>query len=245
MILERQRENETEFSLLAGAGIAGVAHVGMNAVVKRMFTPKTALNRVGAAIFQTGVRHKKLGIQIHPAIRRITDIVTGPELSLIYEHGLTSTREARKHIVSGLSSVKGTLGDTIAGIHGIVAGKRSRITSRIMDRFPMASLSRVAKKTDNIAAGIAGVGMMAAEPVLPIYNAVRTAISESKMGERIIRDRGLKGSLSGARKGIARHLEDYVVSPSLNLAQDVGAAGRDAWDRHASLRDAAKRLVGL
>jgi len=210
-----------EFSLLAGAGIAGGLHVGMNVLYKRMLKPNTLMNRVGAAIYQTGVRHAKSGKMIHPAITKTADIVAGPELAEIYHQGLGSRRFLRKGGTIIASKIPGANQATKAAA-GIVAGPRSKITEKIISKLPQVPMNRAPKKSDYMGAGIVGGAMAAVEPIYPAYNVVRTAVAHSKYGTKILKDRFAKGAASGAKTGIGRHIEDYLATPSLNAAQDIG-----------------------
>lgn len=219
--MNKSQSEYKEFSLLVGAGLAGGIHVGMNVLYKGMLKPKTALNRVGAAVFQTGVRHGKEGMQIHPAITKISDIVAGPEMTEIYKKGLHSSRAFRKQAAIVASYSPGVNQQT-KGMAGIIHGPRSKITENILSKFKKVPLDRKPKVSDHIAAAATGLGMAAAEPIYPAYNAVRTAVSRSKFGKKILKDKFKEGINKGAKKGIGRHIEDYLGSPALNAARDAG-----------------------
>ena len=132
-----------EFGLLTGMMIGTGAHVATNAITKGMLKPNSWRQRIGSAIFQTGVRHKAAGKQIHPFVQRMADGMLGPEISHLYKAGMDSTRAARKAI-SVIPHGQGAA----SGVAGLVAGKRSRFTERVMNMMPKAPLARADKARD-------------------------------------------------------------------------------------------------
>jgi hypothetical protein len=209
-----------EFSLLTGALFGGAIHVGSNAFVKKMLRPGTLAQRVGSAIFQKGVRDRGVGKMIHPVVQRVSDTILGPEISHIYNAGINSTRAARK-VVSDLPS--NVVGDLGAGVKGVISGRRSPFVQKVLDRLPSAPISRGEKRSDWLGAAAAGAAIGVVDPVLPVMNIARTAISKSSFGRNVLKQSVKKGVEKGASTGVARSLQDYLVSPSLGLAQDLGS----------------------
>lgn len=209
-----------EFSLLGGALVGGALHVGTNAVTKGMLKPNTWRQRVGSAIFQTGVRHQAAGKQIHPFVQRAADALLGPEVSHIYKAGLESTRAARK----ALSVVPSGAG-VASGVSGVVAGRRSPWTERLLKKLPTTPLARGEKARDWGGAAVGGIAAGMVDPVLPAVNIGRTLIAKSSLGNRVLRGEMQKGLEHGSQKGVARTVKDYLLSPSLGVVRDVGAVG--------------------
>jgi hypothetical protein len=51
----------------------------------------------------------------------------------------------------------------------------------------------------------------------------RSSIPDKVIVSRVLRNRATQGYHEGAKEGILRHVEDLAISPSLNIARDVGA----------------------
>ncbi|MEA3211683.1 MAG: hypothetical protein QOE70_4740 [Chthoniobacter sp.] len=212
---------DIEFGLLSGLAIGGGVHLGANAVVKRMLKPGTFAQRIGTSIFRKGARDARAGKMIHPAVRNVAKVALGPEAAHIYDAGLHSTVWGRG-AVRRAEVLNGDLGK---GVRGIVGGKRSGVTDKVLDLMPLRPRSRGEKLRDSIPAAAAGAVFAGAthDWVLPAMNAGRTAIAESSLGKKAMRAAAMKGGYHGPQTGVARALQDHVVAPSLNVARDAGS----------------------
>ena len=227
-----------QFSLTAGLAVGAAAHVGSNAVFKRMLTPGTLSQRIGSSIFQAGVRHAKDARPVHPFIRGAVDALAGPELGHLYESGLKSSREARKAMAVGKEAFNGDLGK---GAAGIVTGRRSGFMDKLMSFLPRSrGDSKVARISGSIAAG---AGAALADPVLPAVNLARSYAASTNLGDRMMKGEFIKGARKGPQEGITRHIRDLVVSPSLNIARDAGATATGAMTAADRIKNVRARVV--
>lgn len=227
-----------EFSLLAGALIGGAAHVGTNAFVKRMAKPGTIAQRVGSAIFQKGVRDKAAKRVIHPAVQKVSDALLGPEIGHLYHSGLKSNRITRKAIALAPASMSSGFGGSVKGV---VAGKRSPLAERILNKLPSAPAARGVKKIDRAAGAAAAVAAGLVDPVLPTVNVVRSKLANSKLGKRVMAKFARRGADGKGSVGFGRALRDHLVSPSLGFAEDAGKFSKAAAGK---LKEEAMRRVG-
>jgi hypothetical protein len=215
-----------EFSLV-GIGIGAGLHVGANHTVKKMLKPGSWQQRMGSSIFQKGVRHAREGKAISPWILRASDVALGPEPSHLYRHGLDSTRKQRLTAAVGK---KFASDNPAAGLSHIVSGKRSKWTDRILDKLPKSPIEKVRNINKSVSGYVGGAATAVAtglvDPIVPAINATRTAIAESPLGARFLKKKMRQGLKSGPSKGVAARIQDYLVSPSINIARDLGAQGR-------------------
>lgn len=239
-ILDRLREkgDTIQFSLITGMLAGAAAHIGSNHLFRKMLTPGGWQQRVGSSVFQSGVRHAKTGRAIHPAIRGAVDVMAGPELGHLYDAGLKSNRIARKSLALAKGGVTGNLG---AGLSEIATGKRSKFADRLISLLPRSTGQSAGAR---IAGGVAGgVGAAMVDPVLPIVNAARTLISNSAIGKRAINAQVRRGVERGAQEGVGRHLQDLLLSPSLNVARDAGSTFRPAASRYQPIKTIRGRVI--
>lgn len=214
---------DLEFSLLGGLAIGGAAHLAVNAAAKRMLKPGTVMQRLGSSIFQKGVRDAKTQRVLHPALLNVAKVALGPEASHLYDAGRHSSRRIRKGIASMPFN-----GDVGRGMQGIVAGKRSKVADTLLKWAPTVDKRRGEKLRDSIPAAVTGAAITGGfhDLAYPLVNSVRSAVADSAWGKRKMREAMVKGGYDGPQKGLRRHLQDYVVTPSLNVARDAGSTAQ-------------------
>jgi|LakMenEpi03Aug12_release.lakeMendotaPanAssembly.Ray.scaffolds.fasta_scaffold00471_79 hypothetical protein len=239
-ILDRFREKDDtiQFSLITGMLAGAAAHIGSNHLFRKMLTPGGWQQRVGSSVFQSGVRHAKTGKAIHPAIRGAVDVMAGPELGHLYDAGLKSNRIARKSLALAKEGVTGKLG---AGLSEIATGKRSKFADRLISWLPRSTGQSAGARIAGGAVGGAGAALV--DPVLPVVNAARTLIGNSAIGKRAMTAQMRKGAEHGAQEGVGRHLQDLLVSPSLNIARDAGSTLRPAVSRYQPIKTIRGRVI--
>jgi len=234
----RERDKTIQFGLITGMLTGAVAHIGSNTIFRKMLNPGGWQQRVGSSVFQSGVRHAKTGKAIHPAIRGAVDVLAGPELGHLYDAGLKSNRKARQALALVKGGVTGKMG---AGLSEIVTGKRSKFTDRLISLLPRSTGQSAGAR---IAGGmVGGVGAALVDPVLPVVNAARTMIGNSAIGKRMMSAQVRRGVEHGAQEGVGRHLQDLLLSPSLNIARDAGSTMNPAFNRYKPIKAIQGRLI--
>lgn len=152
------------------------------------------------------------------------DLLAGPEYSHLYKTGM----ETKKRNLS-LVKVRGMLpgNDEATQVSQIMTGPRSKTADRVLkwaDRFAVdknTAQSGKSKWAGRIAGAATAAGAAMVEPVLPLVNGARTALANSKLGQRILKNRAIAG-MSGKRvSGISQKARDLIVSPSLSIAQNA------------------------
>jgi hypothetical protein len=117
--------------------------------------------------------------------------------------------------------------DEAKQISQIMTGPRSKTVDRILkwtDRFAVdkrTAESGKSKWVGRIAGAATAAGAAMVEPVLPLVNGVRTSLANSKLGQKILKNRAIAGLGGKKASGISKRAQDLIVSPSLNIAQNA------------------------
>jgi len=207
--------------VMHGAAIGGGLHVGLNAGVNWLLKSQQG-RRISGSLFNTGVRHAKAGKMIHPAINHVANAVVGPELHGIYEAG---RKLGKTNVISRSDRTGGTMAINTSDLR--IPKKMENKTARgIFGRLPSVSDTRKGKWTDYLAAGGLTAATALHNPVHAIgvmgWNAARTVIGHSEIGNRVLRNQFNKGVTSGPGNKAIRVASDYIASPSLGVARDAG-----------------------
>ena len=230
--------------LMAGAIGTGL-HVGSNALMKGMMKPGSRLQRVGSSIFQQGVADRAAGKMIHPAIQHASDAVLGPEISYLYQTGHSLSPKHQQSLKALGRAPVGSAGEVGESLRHLATGETSPRATKAINWLHKTSANRQHKKSDWVGAAAGGLAAAVVDPVLPAINLTRTVIGHSKFGDNMMTSAVKKGVKSGATSGVKRAVMDYVGSPSIGIAEDIGAVGHHYKKRITQpMLDAAAPHIG-
>ena len=219
---------------------AAISHVASNILSKKLVHSKKG-RRIATAIFRKGVKDTKKGKRIISPIRGAVNALMGPEAGSIYDLGKKSTRASRltANVIKKITPSK----STTHKLADIVTGKEAKTAKKILKKVP--TTSKKAGKLSKAAEWGTGVATAAVtSPTVGGWNLARTALAKTKAGPSILKKAAKKSYEKGKTlKGLKRKLSDYVGSPSLSVATDVGKEAKKVTKDIAVSPEKYKRLL--